>query len=199
VADPIASSILMIAAPGEQRERAVAALGELQEVLCVDDLAAALEELSLVRPQLAVIDGSLPDDSIAWILGALGDPDRAIIWTSEVRPALIEYGAIVQIPHEAGELALATAAERLLVLQRLKDEREKERERVERLDHIMQVVSEVRHAVNSPLTSLLAEAELMLMDADQFSEEHRRSLKTMQSMSHRVRDLIKQLQHLKLR
>ena len=62
----------------------------------------------------------------------------------------------------------------------------------------MRVVSEVRHAASSPLTSLLAEAEMMLLDADQLSDEQTRSLETMQSMSHRMRDLLKQLKDLNL-
>ncbi len=198
MADSTSPSILLVAAPGERRERAAAGLGELEDVTCVDDMRAALEELSFARPSLAVIDGALSDDAIAWIVGALRDPDRALIWVSETRPPLFECGVFVQVPIAAGEKALALAARRLLDFQRLKLENEQQRHRVERYDHVMRVVSEVRRDIGSPLTSLLAETELMLGDAGQLTEEQRHSLSTMQSMSQRIRELMKRLQDMTL-
>ncbi|MEE8519983.1 MAG: histidine kinase dimerization/phospho-acceptor domain-containing protein [Gemmatimonadota bacterium] len=198
MADSTSPSILLVAAPGERRERAAAVLGELEDVTCVDDMRAALEELSFARPPLAVIDGALSDDAIAWIVGALRDPDRALIWVSEIRPPLFECGVFVQIPIACGEKALALAAQRLLDFQRLKLENEQQRHRVERYDHVMRVVSEVRRDIGSPLTSLLAETELMLEDAGQLTEEQRHSLSTMQSMSQRIRELMKRLQDMTL-
>ena len=121
-----------------------------------------------------------------------------MIWVSEVRPALYEYGAIVQVPYETGEATLAAAVARVMKLQRLKLENERQRQRVERFDHVMRIVSEVRHAVSSPLTSLLAESELTLMDSHQLNEEQHRSLTTMQLMSQRIRDLMMKLQALDL-
>ena len=195
--DLTATSLLIVAAPGERRDAACKELEDLAEVVCVDELSAALEELSLARPLVAVIDADgMSDDSIAWLLGALGDPDRAVIWAPELRPELYEYGAIVQVPREVGEATLAAVVGRVVKLQRLKLENSRQRQRVERFDHVMRIVSEVRHAVSSPLTSLLAESELMLMDSDQLNEEQHRSLTTMQLMSQRIRDLMMKLHEL---
>lgn len=193
-----AQQLLFVGAPDARREGVVGALSDLGEVIYLDDLASALEELSLGKPLLAIIDGALSADEIAWILGALGDPSRALLWVPEPVPALFEYGAFVQVPYAAGEKTLATVAERLIGEQRMKLDMDSQRERLARYDHVMRVVSEVRHAVSSPLTSLLAEAELMLLDGDQLSDEQRSSLETMQSMSHRIRDLLKRLKELNL-
>ena len=198
VPDLTASSILIVSAPSERRDVACDALEELAELVCVDDMSAALEELSLGRPLVALIDGEMSDDSIAWLLGALGEPDRAVIWVSDLRPDLYEYGAMVQVPYQAQEAALAAVVAHVMSLQRLKLENARQRQRVERFDHVMRVVSEVRHAVSGPLTSLLAESELMLMDSHQLNEEQNRSLTTMQLMSQRIRDLMMKLQELDL-
>ncbi len=198
MAEASASTILLIAAPSERRDRVVASLGRFDDVIIVDDMSAALEEINFSKPILAIIDGMLSDDLIAWILSALGDPDRALLWISGLRPNLYECGAVVQIPYEVGEATLVSVAERLIANQRLKFENERQRGRVERFDHVMHTVSEVRHALSGPITSLLAEAELLLMDGHKLNEEQRRGVKTMQLMSQRIRDLLKRLQDLDL-
>ncbi len=193
-----AQQLLFVGAPDARWEGVVATLRDIGDVIYVDDLTSALEELSLGKPVLAIIDGALSDDEIAWILGALGDPSRALLWVPEPNPTLFEHGAVVQVPYSASEKTLAIVAQRLIEQQRMKLDMDAQRDRLARYDHVMRVVSEVRHAASSPLTSLLAEAELMLLDADQLSDEQTRSLETMQSMSHRMRDLLKRLKDLNL-
>ncbi len=61
------------------------------------------------------------------------------------------------------------------------------------LERISEAVSDVRHAINSPLTAILAEVELMLMDADDLNDEQVRGLKAIEEMAGRIRDLVAQL------
>ncbi len=63
----------------------------------------------------------------------------------------------------------------------------------EHLERISEAVGDVRHAISSPLTAILAEVELMLMDADDLNEEQVSGLKTIEEMAHRIRDLTAQL------
>lgn len=61
------------------------------------------------------------------------------------------------------------------------------------LERISEAVNDVRHAINSPLTAILAEVELMLMDADALNEEQVGGLRTIEEMAHRIRDLTARL------
>jgi hypothetical protein len=45
----------------------------------------------------------------------------------------------------------------------------------------------------------MAEVQLLLMDADQFGEDQRQSLRTVEQMAQRMRDLVRRLQELKRR
>jgi signal transduction histidine kinase len=70
---------------------------------------------------------------------------------------------------------------------------EEGRNQAEQLDRVLGLVREVRHAINNPLTAIMAEAEFLLMDADQLSEAQESGLKTIVMMARRIRDLSAQL------
>jgi signal transduction histidine kinase len=80
----------------------------------------------------------------------------------------------------------------------MKREIDDNKERVGRLKHVMGVVNDVNHEINSPLTTIIAESQLMLMDADELKGEHRQSVETIERMSRRIRDLLQQLHELSL-
>jgi signal transduction histidine kinase len=61
------------------------------------------------------------------------------------------------------------------------------------LSRVLEVVRDVRHEINSPLTAIMAEAELLLMDAEQLNQEQVQSLTTIVAMARRIRDLNAQL------
>jgi signal transduction histidine kinase len=61
------------------------------------------------------------------------------------------------------------------------------------LDRVVQAIKDVRHDVGTPLTAIMAEAELLLMDADQLSAEHRRGVEAIGKMARRLRDVVAQL------
>lgn len=62
------------------------------------------------------------------------------------------------------------------------------------LERVKRVVRNVRHEVGTPLTAIMAEAELLLMDADQLSAEQTRSVEAIGVMARRIRDLVAQLE-----
>lgn len=62
------------------------------------------------------------------------------------------------------------------------------------LERVKRVVRNVRHEIGTPLTAIMAEAELLLMDADQLSAEQTRSVEAIGAMARRIRDLVAQLE-----
>lgn len=69
-----------------------------------------------------------------------------------------------------------------------------EGQREAHLERLKRVVRNVRHEVGTPLTAIMAEAELLLMDADQLSAEQTRSVEAIGAMARRIRDLVAQLE-----
>jgi signal transduction histidine kinase len=60
---------------------------------------------------------------------------------------------------------------------------------------VLREISRVRHDVNNPLTSALAETQLLLLDVE--DEETRRSLEVIQEQLRRIRDLVASTKHLR--
>ena len=63
-----------------------------------------------------------------------------------------------------------------------------------RLEKVNRMVRDIRHEIGTPLTAIMAETELLLMDADQLSAEQRRSVEAIGAMARRIRDLMAQLE-----
>lgn len=186
-------AVLIVSANAERRDWAAAALSGVGEVLQAIDMSTAMDELAIGRPAVAVIDSTLPQDTVGSLIAAIGDPDRALLWVPELQLGFLDYGVFVQIPHSASDRVLAAAVQRLAEAQRSKSEVGRAREQASRLNHVMTVVRNVHHEINSPLTAIMAETQLMLMDADQLSAEQRRSLEAIEAMAQRIRELLRQL------
>ena len=62
------------------------------------------------------------------------------------------------------------------------------------LERIGQVLRDIRHEIGTPLTAIMAEAELLMMDADQLSAEQKRSVESIGAMAKRIRDLVAELE-----
>ncbi len=193
---PSSFTILVVSPDAERRARAATALEKTAKVLQADGISPALDEISLGPPTVALIDYALEHDAVTGLIGALGDLDRAVLWVSQVQPELLVYGALVQIPYSTDDAALVEAVERLANVQRLKESTARDSERVKRLDHVFDVVRSVRHEINSPLTAVMAETDLLLMDGDRLSTEQKRSLATIAEMASRIRDLCVRLREL---
>ena len=189
-------TVLVVSPDAERRERAAAVLEKTAKVVQADDISSALDEISLGQLTVALIDCELEHDVVTGLIGALGDLDRAVLWVSRVQPELLVYGALVQIPYSTDDGALVEAVKRLANVQRLKENNARDSERVKRLDHVFEVVRNVRHEINSPLTAVMVEADLLLMDGDQLSKDQQRSLETIVEMASRIRDLCTRLREL---
>ena len=189
-------TLLVVSPDAERRARAAAVLEKTAKVLQADGISPALDEISLGQPTVALIDCELEHDAVKGLIGALGDLDRAVLWVSHVQPELLVYGALVQIPYSTDDAALVEAVKRLANVQRLKEDTARDSERVKRLDHVFDVVRSVRHEINSPLTAVMAETDLLLMDGDRLSRDQKRSLETISEMAKRIRDLCSRLREL---
>lgn len=62
------------------------------------------------------------------------------------------------------------------------------------LERINQLLRDVRHEIGTPLTAIMAEAELLMMDDDQLSAEQTRSVEAIGAMARRIRDIVAQLE-----
>lgn len=67
-----------------------------------------------------------------------------------------------------------------------------------RLELLTRAVKDVRHDISTPLTAILAETELLLMDVDQLNAEQRRGVEAIGEMARRIRDLVSRLEEVKL-
>ena len=57
-------------------------------------------------------------------------------------------------------------------------------------DEIEQRIGKLRHDLANPLAAILAETQLLLLDAEKLDEETVRSLKEIEALSRRMRDLL---------
>lgn len=64
------------------------------------------------------------------------------------------------------------------------------------LRHLLREVSRARHDINNPLTSALAEAQLLLMDVEEEGEV-REGLEVIQTQLRRIRDLVADTGHIR--
>ncbi len=57
-------------------------------------------------------------------------------------------------------------------------------------DEVEQRIGKLRHDLANPLAAILAETQLLLLDAEKRDEETVRSLKEIEALSRRMRDLL---------
>ncbi len=186
-------AVLLVSSDVERRAKVAQALADQCEVLEAADVSSAIDELSLGRPLVVLIDGDLPHAQVTALLGSITDPERAVLWGGEFRLELLDYGAFIQIPDTVSDHVLAAAVARLADVQRAKAALKRQREHASRFDRMLATVEAVRHEVNSPLTAIIAETELLLMEVDQLTAEQRSSLETIEAMTQRVRQLVSRL------
>jgi signal transduction histidine kinase len=193
VSEASGCSVLLVSDDAERRARAAEALASSCQLLQASDLSSAMDELSLGQPLIVLIDSEMPHDQLTGLLHLIGEPERTVLWGGDFKLELLDYGAFVQIPDTVAEGVLAAAVMRLADVQRTKAALKTQRDRVDRIDKLMATIEVVRHEVKSPLTAIIAETELLLMDADKLSEEHVNSLQTIEAMTQRVRHLVGRL------
>lgn len=174
--------IYVLAAPGPSCDRLLGHVGGTGSAIEPESFLREWEDLT---PGLVLADAETV--SADRLLSALRPVTRAA------------YGWIVALVGE-GEppsvrilsLAPRVPLERVLAFARDPDDAP---EAVLELQQVLSAVSRVRHDLNNPLTSALAEVQLLLMDAE--DGEMREALEVVQAQLRRIRDLIAATGHLK--
>ncbi len=184
----MSEEILLITADSGLAATAKSALRDNCEIVEVGDTRSALDRLGRSGTSLVIVDGDLPADDVAAVIESVAGAGEVIVVVREHSVELLARGALTQVPRSSDGRLLAGAVERLL---RARTGKVKGATGVpdSRIDEMIAVIRRVRHDMNNPLTSIMAEAQLMLMDADDMSAEQRRGLETIEAMAVRIRDL----------
>ena len=172
----------------------VAPPGARAEMLSAEDLRDTVHRLASVEavgvlndmePGLVLVDRDSADETqlltLADRVAAAGAPWVLAVIEGEEEPTVRTLG--FGIPNSSEEVASFAREPKqnpgvLMELQR-----------------ILADVARVRHDLNNPLTSALAEVQLMLFDAS--DEELRESLEVIQTQLRRMRDLVASTSHMR--
>ncbi|UCF19701.1 MAG: hypothetical protein JSU87_17585 [Gemmatimonadota bacterium] len=184
--------ILLITADSELAQSAKSGLGGTCAVREFGDTRSALDRLAQSGAAVVVVDGDLPADEVAAVVDAMGDPGAVIVVVREHDLELLARGALNQVPRSADSRLLADAVVRILRAHARTAENFAP-VRADHADAMIAAIRRVRHDMNNPLTSIMAEAQLMLTEADQLSAEQRRALEVIEAMAVRIRDLTQAL------
>lgn len=154
---------------------------------------AALAEIRRQMPRVSVLVCDLAPQDLLAVVKALPDPLSVVALVppraSELNLRLAEAGVAVQLPDTVPPAVLRPLVEKIRARSSTGD--------AERLRQIVAAVSHARHELNNPLTSILAEAQLLLMDASTLSEDALKSVKAIHEMAARIRDVVRSLQSLR--
>lgn len=179
----MAIPIYLILTPGARRDATAEALGPAAMPL---DGLQALGALEAREPGVIIVDPREGDaGEIAQL--ALRIADAADGWTL----ALLTQGAEPELRalSVAPPTSLSDAAA-------FADDPSSARGALLELRRVLSEISRTRHDVNNPLTSALAETQLLLLDADE--GEIGESLQVIQEQLRRIRDLVADVKHLRL-
>ncbi len=186
-------SLLVVTADPAGGPRWVAALQGLGTVRVAGDVREALALIWREKPAATVLAGVLPAGGSVAVARAVPDPASIVALVSaddddHIRE-LVEVGVFTQLPNAIPPETARRVVERMLA--------RGGSDSAEKLRRVLAAVSHARHEINNPLTSILAETQLLLMDAATLAPEVQRSAKTVQEMAMRIRDVVRALQDLK--
>jgi signal transduction histidine kinase len=184
--------LLIVAADAELRGRLSQKLTGLGGARSVESAAAALEAIRREPPRVTVLASDLPVEDALAVVKGIGDPLSVVALVPAAGGdgvRLAEAGVAVQLPDSVPLAAVRRVVEQLRARATGED--------AERLRQVLASVSHARHEVNNPLTSILAEAQLLLMDASTLPPEAQKSVQTIQEMAKRIRDVVRSLQSLR--
>jgi signal transduction histidine kinase len=179
---------LVVAADEAQRARWSSALEPWGQVRTAGDASAALAAIREATPDCALLVADLSDDDLLAVVEALPDPRCVCALVPPGRPdthtRLAQAGVVAHLPADAPDSAVRAVLAEL---------RAREVEGA-RMRELLAAVARARHEVNNPLTSILAETQLLLLDASDLPGEVERSVRTIQAMAKRIRDVMRELQ-----
>jgi len=175
--------IILVAPPGPQRDAIRAALAGTEPRIL--DSPGALWETSGDESGILVLGPGLDSEDVMSILVREADAESP-------RPAVMVGGQggevqlrPVSVGHPLGMGALAEIARH-----------PREKGPVLELHWVLRAIARARHDLNNPLTSGLAEVQLLLMDGH--PPEIQDSLETIQEQFRRLRDMVADLSRLRV-
>jgi signal transduction histidine kinase len=145
-----------------------------------------------------VVVGPLKDASVSEILGAL-DPARAVILCApaesrELSQLRSRYPRLVHVPlrEDWAQTLLLVAGESLRRTEALRLARTAENKaaRNENYATLGRYMLDMKHNVNNALTSMLGNAELLLLEPGQLSQQSLAQIKTIHSMALRINEVM---------
>lgn len=155
-------------------------------------------------PHDLVVVGPLRDVKVAEILGAI-DPARAVILCApadsrELSQLRTRYPRLVHIPlrEDWTQTLLLVAGESLRRTEALRLARSAESKaaRNEHYATLGRYMIDMKHNVNNALTSMLGNAELLLLEPGQLSQQSLAQIKTIHSMALRINEVMQRFSSL---
>ena len=156
------------------------------------------------RSQDLVVVGPLRHAKLAQILEAL-EPAKAVILCApaesrEIAELRRRYPRLVHVPlrEDWAQTLLLVAGESLRRAEALRLARQAERAAIEseRYAALGRYMLDMKHSVNNALTSMLGNAELLLLEPGQLSRQSLQQIKTIHSMALRITEVMQRFSSL---
>jgi signal transduction histidine kinase len=155
-------------------------------------------------PYDLVVIGPVSNGKLPRVLSALDPADLAILCippdSRELAQFRARYPRLVHIPlrDDWTRTLLLVAGESLRRLEAVRIARQAESNaaRNERYATLGRYMTDMRHALNNALTSLLGNAELLLLEPGQLSRESLSQIKTIHSMALRINEIMQRFSSL---
>lgn len=150
------------------------------------------------NPHDLVVVGPLRDGNLPCVLRSL-EPAAAVILcipadSREMGHLRLRYPRLVQIPlrEDWAQTLLVVAGESLrrTEAQRLAKEAEKRATKNENHATLGRYMADMKHNINNALTSMLGNAELLLLEPGQLSSQSLAQIKTIHSMALRINEIM---------
>lgn len=167
-------------------------------------LNSALWQENDAPPHDLVVLGPVRDGKLSRVLRSL-DPAAAVILcapadSKEFGQLRAKYPRLVHVPlrEDWAQTLLLVAGESLRRAEALRVAREAERAAAKNENHatLGRYMLEMKHSVNNALTSMLGNAELLLLEPGQLSAQSLAQIKTIHSMALRINEIMQRFSSL---
>jgi signal transduction histidine kinase len=151
-----------------------------------------------------VVVGPLQNEKVASVLHSIEPPSAVILCvpadTSELGQLRKRYPRLIHIPlrEDWAQTLMLVAGESLrrVAASRLARQAELRAARSEQYAILGRYMIEMKHTVNNALTSILGNAELLLLEPGQLSSQSLSQIKTMHSMTLRIHEVLQRFSSL---
>jgi signal transduction histidine kinase len=151
-----------------------------------------------------IVVGPLREGKLTGVLGSL-DPSTAVILcvpadSREFGQLRTKYPRLVHVPlrEDWAQTLLLVAGESLRRAEALRIARQAERSAAKNENHatLGRYMLDMKHSVNNALTSMLGNAELLLLEPGQLSSQSLAQIKTIHSMALRINEIMQRFSSL---